>query len=151
MQIFLKTLCGKTITLEVDHDEKTHNIKNKICEKEGIPADQQRLMYLGNQVEDDRTLDDYGISKEDTLHLVLRLRGGMYHISSGKDDVINITDEQQNLVHEGETCHECGETPIKGIRFHGVDCKKNYCHECKKLDEYKEKKFHVINDITTDL
>lgn len=100
MQLFVKTLTGKTVSIEVEEGESIEDVKAKIAEKEGIPPEQQRLIFGGQQLQDAKTLQDYDVGDDATLHLVLRLRGGeMFRFMNG----VKRVDEnfvKRNLINE---------------------------------------------------
>jgi len=98
MQLMVKTLDGKTVTVEAEEEDTIEDIKNKIMEKEGVPVDQQRLIFGGKQLESDKTLADYDVQEDSTFHMVLRLRGGDDDDVAASDEVSKVTSAQAEVI-----------------------------------------------------
>lgn len=90
LHLFVKTLTGVTISIPIQLTDTVQLLKQLIEEQTGVDADQMRLIYCGAQLQDDKPLSDYKISDWSTLHMLLRMRGGMYHVTSGRQGYAGI-------------------------------------------------------------
>mmetsp|Transcript_135538 Transcript_135538/g.201555 ORF Transcript_135538/g.201555 Transcript_135538/m.201555 type:complete len:325 (-) Transcript_135538:46-1020(-) len=143
MQLFVKTLTGKTVSIEVEEGESIEDVKAKISEKEGIPPEQQRLIFGGQQLQDAKTLDDYDVGDDATLHLVLRLRGGILGKDSFEVDdnfvkahLTGLTEEDRMLMDafveqslEGRSEASANEIRVRRALFRIGDVNKKLCDD----------------------
>jgi ubiquitin len=132
MQVFVKLLDGTCITVKINPQSTIDNLKSGIHEQTEILPSKQRLIFAGKQLEDGQTLNDYNVQKEHTIHLVMRLRGGMYHATSGRSDLhvsfpLNIKVANTNisidlLVHEGITITQLCQLIKQGAKAQRKQC-----------------------------
>ena len=137
LQLFIKTLNGDTITIQANLTDKILTIKEKIQKKQdNLLPSHQRLIYGGKQLEDDKTLMDYNIQSEATLHLVVRLKGGQtIYVKTLIGDVFTFEfDENQTIAEVKQKIEETENIPVNEQRlfFNNKQLADN-----KTLKEYK--------------
>lgn len=139
MQICVKSLMGKAISVKISPLATIYEIKYALQVQEGIPPDQQKLIFAGRQLEDDSTLSDHNIQRESTLHLLLGLRGGMYAVSSGHIDLTEIKPYTGTTtdVHDDVVCDLCHTSGFAGTRYFGMKTKYDFCSDCFHMKHIK--------------
>ncbi|KAL3651280.1 60S ribosomal protein L40A [Castilleja foliolosa] len=127
MQIFVKNLTGETITLEVDSGDTINDLKAKIQDKEGVPAEEQRLIFGDEELEDDLTLADYNFQKESTVNLVIRLMGGGGTRRNLIEPSLKIL--AQKFRQKKMICRKC----YARLDIRAVNCRKKKCGHSNQL------------------
>lgn len=148
MKLYVKTLKDETIILHVKATDTVEHMKEQIQYITRIYIDQQRLIFAGKQLEDGRTITDYNIRPESTLHLVTRLRGGMYASSSGHIDLDQIKPyvaSDGEKVHKDTVCNICFKSEFPGVKYVSVKTKRDICEEC-----FKQPYVRYSHDIESD-
>ncbi|CAG8792049.1 4319_t:CDS:2, partial [Dentiscutata erythropus] len=139
--IFVKTQTGQTIDLYVTENDTIYIIKLKIQDKEGFPADKGRIIFAGKELKDEHTLEYYNIKNEDSLHLVVKSRSGVFHVTSGRSDFdvlppltkyMQTPEERlQDEINTGISCNFCGRFEWEGARYKCSICPDyDLCNDC---------------------
>lgn len=130
LQVFLKTLTGKTITLEISPSDLVQDVKAQIEKREGVPAEEQRLVFAAKHLEDGHLVSEYDIKKDSTLHLVLNLRGGVIEPS--------LLQLAKKYNCDKMICRKC----YARLHAKATNCRKRKCGHSNQLRPKKKSKYN---------